>query len=52
MLTEAKIGPEDLDLLCVTDEVETAVRHILAAGDLPLPGPDPDPSAATEGTAG
>jgi uncharacterized protein (TIGR00730 family) len=52
MLAEAKIGPEDLDLLCVTDEVEIAVRHILAAGDLPLPGPDPNPASPAEGSAG
>jgi uncharacterized protein (TIGR00730 family) len=31
MAAEGKIGPEDLDLLCVTDEVDEAVEHILAA---------------------
>src|SRR5215831_8146501 len=28
MLVEAKVGVEDLDLLCVTDDVDEAVRHI------------------------
>jgi uncharacterized protein (TIGR00730 family) len=36
MLTEAKIGPGDLDLLYLTDDVDEAVNHILAAGD-PIP---------------
>jgi hypothetical protein len=31
MYGEAKIGPTDLDLLCVTDRVEDAVRHIVEA---------------------
>jgi uncharacterized protein (TIGR00730 family) len=33
MLVQAKIGPDDLDLLCVTDDVDEAVRHIQAATD-------------------
>jgi uncharacterized protein (TIGR00730 family) len=33
MLAESKIGVEDLDLLCVTDDVDEAVRHIQAAAD-------------------
>jgi uncharacterized protein (TIGR00730 family) len=33
MLAEAKIGVEDLDLLCLTDDVDEAVRHIQAAAD-------------------
>jgi len=31
MAAEAKINPEDLDLLCVTDDVDEAVRHIVEA---------------------
>jgi uncharacterized protein (TIGR00730 family) len=31
MYAEAKIGPTDLDLLCVTDNVDDAVRHIVEA---------------------
>jgi uncharacterized protein (TIGR00730 family) len=31
MAAEGKIGPQDLDLLCVTDDVDEAVRHIVAA---------------------
>ena len=31
MQAEGKIGPEDLELLLVTDDVEAAVRHIVAA---------------------
>jgi len=37
MLTEGKIGPGDLDLLYLTDDVDEAVNHILAAADLPAP---------------
>jgi uncharacterized protein (TIGR00730 family) len=33
MLAESKIGVEDLDLLCVTDDVDEAVRHIQDAAD-------------------
>jgi uncharacterized protein (TIGR00730 family) len=33
MLVEAKVGQEDLDLLCVTDDVDEAVRHIQAGSD-------------------
>jgi hypothetical protein len=35
MLGEGKVGPEDLELLCVTDDVDEAVRHIVEA-DLAL----------------
>jgi uncharacterized protein (TIGR00730 family) len=35
-LSESKIGPADLDLICLTDDVDEAVRHILAAGDAPV----------------
>jgi predicted Rossmann-fold nucleotide-binding protein len=31
MLAEGKISPEDLDLMLVTDDVDEAVRHIVAA---------------------
>jgi predicted Rossmann-fold nucleotide-binding protein len=31
MLADGKIGPTDLDLLCVTDDVDRAVRHIIEA---------------------
>ncbi|HEU4424265.1 MAG TPA: TIGR00730 family Rossman fold protein [Pilimelia sp.] len=31
MQGEGKIGPEDLDLLCVTDDVAEAVRHVVDA---------------------
>jgi uncharacterized protein (TIGR00730 family) len=37
MLAEGKIGSEDLDLLCVTDDVDDAVRHILEAAGAPQP---------------
>jgi hypothetical protein len=54
MLSEGKIGPEDLDLLFVTDEVETAVQHILEAAGPPKPVPsrDPDPGVPVDGSAG
>jgi len=31
MAAEGKINPEDLDLLCLTDDVDEAVRHIIEA---------------------
>ncbi|MEU3453181.1 TIGR00730 family Rossman fold protein [Micromonospora sp. NPDC006766] len=31
MAAEGKIGPTDLDLICLTDDVEEAVRHIVEA---------------------
>jgi uncharacterized protein (TIGR00730 family) len=31
MVAEGKVNPEDLDLLCVTDDVEEAVRYIVDA---------------------
>ncbi|GAA1812249.1 TIGR00730 family Rossman fold protein [Luedemannella flava] len=31
MVSEGKISPDDLDLVCVTDDVDEAVRHIVAA---------------------
>jgi uncharacterized protein (TIGR00730 family) len=31
MSATGKIGPEDLDLICVTDDVDEAVRHIIEA---------------------
>ena len=31
MAADGKIGPTDLDLMCVTDDVEQAVRHIVEA---------------------
>ena len=53
MLGENKISPEDLDLLCVTDDVEAAVRHILAAADPPpVPGPDRNLAEPIEDSAG
>lgn len=33
MRAEGKIGPNDLDLLCLTDDVDEAVRHIREAGE-------------------
>jgi uncharacterized protein (TIGR00730 family) len=33
MQAEGKIGPDDLELLCLTDDVEEAVRHIREAGE-------------------
>jgi uncharacterized protein (TIGR00730 family) len=33
MLAEGKLSPTDLDLLCLTDDVDEAVRHILEASD-------------------
>jgi len=34
MRIEGKIGPNDLDLLCLTDDVDEAVHHILDAGEV------------------
>ena len=31
MLADGKIGPDDLDLICLTDDVDEAVRHIVEA---------------------
>jgi hypothetical protein len=31
MAAEGKTGPADLELICLTDEVDAAVRHIVAA---------------------
>ena len=31
MAADGKIGPQDLELICVTDDVDDAVRHITAA---------------------
>jgi hypothetical protein len=31
MAGDSKIGPNDLDLLCVTDDVDDVVRHIVEA---------------------
>jgi uncharacterized protein (TIGR00730 family) len=39
MRAEGKIGPTDLDLLFVTDDVDEAVRHILDAGAPATTGP-------------
>ncbi len=33
MRAEGKIGPTDLDLLCVTDDVEEAVHHIIESNE-------------------
>ncbi len=33
MLAEGKINPTDLELVCVTDDVDEAVRHIVEADD-------------------
>jgi uncharacterized protein (TIGR00730 family) len=46
MAAEGKIAPTDIDLLCVTDDVDEAVRHILAEDttqgtDLHQTGPVP-----------
>jgi uncharacterized protein (TIGR00730 family) len=43
MLGNDKIGPNDLDLLLVTDNVTEAVQHILSADGAALPNP-PAPS--------
>jgi hypothetical protein len=40
MQADGKIGPEDLDLICLTDDVEHAVRHIMEADVAPTPAPD------------
>src|SRR5262249_46030984 len=39
MQAEGKIGPGDLDLLMITDSVDDAVRHIVAADKANDPGP-------------
>jgi hypothetical protein len=31
MAADGKIGPDDLELMCVTDDVDEAVRHIVEA---------------------
>ena len=41
MRAEGKIGPYDLDLLCLTDDVDEAVAYIVAAGEATHAGPDP-----------
>jgi uncharacterized protein (TIGR00730 family) len=46
MIADGKISPADLDLLCVTDDVTEAVRHILAA-DHSLKHDSPDPGIAS-----
>jgi uncharacterized protein (TIGR00730 family) len=46
MLAEGKISPGDLDLLCVTDDVPEAVRHILGADS--GVGADVDAEVGTE----
>ncbi len=53
MQNHGKIGPADLDLICVTDDAAEAVRYILDAGE-PVPVTDPnvtDPSDAERRTA-
>ncbi|MBO0871227.1 MAG: LOG family protein, partial [Micromonosporaceae bacterium] len=54
MVADGKINPDDLDLLCVTDDIDEAVRHIIEADralGLAEPGPavtgpaDPGPEA-------
>jgi uncharacterized protein (TIGR00730 family) len=40
MAAEGKISPEDLDLLCITDDVDEAIRHI-ADADATLHHPKP-----------
>jgi uncharacterized protein (TIGR00730 family) len=47
MAAEGKISPADLDLLCVTDDVDEAVRHIVAADAAAEPSRGRRP-AATE----
>jgi len=47
MLADGKIGPKDLDLICVTDDVDEAVRHIVSA-DAALNN-DPKRRVATDG---
>jgi uncharacterized protein (TIGR00730 family) len=49
MRAEGKIGPADLDLLCLTDDVDEAVRHIVASGE---PRGPVDAAAAAERPAG
>jgi len=50
MLAENKIGPADLELLCLTDDVDDAVRHILEAGGSDSSG-SPDASARASSAA-
>jgi predicted Rossmann-fold nucleotide-binding protein len=47
MQREGKIGPNDLDLICLTDDPDEAVRHIVAA-DRAL---NPDLNRAQEAAA-
>ena len=46
MRAEGKISPADLDLLCLTDDVDEAVAYIVAAGEAAVGGTD-----AADGTA-
>jgi len=48
MRAENMIGPTDLDLLFVTDDVDEAVRHILASAEPHAePPPEPEPGRGT-----
>jgi uncharacterized protein (TIGR00730 family) len=51
MAVEGKIGPEDLDLMCLTDDVDEAVRHIVEA-DMTPNGEFPSGPAAMAARAG
>jgi hypothetical protein len=52
MMFDGKIGPEDLDLMLVTDDVDEAVRHIVTSdkssearrAPSPHTGPHPEPA--------
>jgi uncharacterized protein (TIGR00730 family) len=40
MQADGKIGPEDLELICLTDDVEHAVAHIMEADAALVPAPE------------
>jgi uncharacterized protein (TIGR00730 family) len=51
MRAEDKIGPSDLDIMCLTDDPDEAVRHILASAE-PHPADQPRTGTPVERSAG
>jgi uncharacterized protein (TIGR00730 family) len=51
MITDGKIGPGDLDLICVTDDVDDAVQHIVQADAALAAEPDATGDTAAGGRA-
>jgi hypothetical protein len=51
MAAEGKIGPEDLQLFCLTDDVDEAVRYIVDSDTALAAEQDATEEAATERAA-